>query len=135
MEKIFCNKCNSDKSLEEVGKNYNLCPDCKFDLSADLEREMNLDRLERGGGMLKKISGYFQFKNMITNSIIQYLYVIGVINIIIISIGLINGSSEQYGFYLLLYGNIFWRIICEGLILFFSIHESVVSIENNTIIN
>jgi len=180
MEKIFCNQCKSDKSLEEVSKNYNLCPDCKFDLSAgiiseeteevssveeseeidseqlkdlieggedekkketnDLEREMYLDKLERGGGILKKISGYFQFKNMITTYIIKNLYVLGVIAIIIYSIELINRSSgyganedlKLYGFALLIFGNLFWRLICEGWILFFSIHESLVSIENNT---
>ena len=104
------------------------------------DKKMEANDLERDGGMLKKISGYFQFKNMITTSIIKTLYVFGVIGIIMYSIELINESSgyganedlKLYGFALLIFGNLFWRLICEGWILFFSIHESLVSIENNT---
>ena len=108
----------------------------------DSTREVHpKDLIEGGGnGILKKISGYFQFKNMITTSIIKTLYVFGVIGIIMYSIELINESSgyganedlKLYGFALLIFGNLFWRLICEGWILFFSIHESLVSIENNT---
>ena len=37
MEQVFCKKCDSEKSLKEVKKNLNLCPDCNSDLSAGLK--------------------------------------------------------------------------------------------------
>ena len=36
------------------------------------------------------------------------------------------------GFAILIFGNLLWRLICEAWILFFRIHESLVSIEHNT---
>ena len=147
---LVCNNCHN-----EVEENFDVCWSCGKELKDnttekkegntpyDVEREMNMDGLEEIDGIdavLKKISGYFQFKNMITTSIIKTLYAFGVIGIIMYSIELINESSgyganedlKLYGFALLIFGNLFWRLICEGWILFFSIHESLVSIENNT---
>ena len=79
--------------------------------------------------------GYLQFSTMISASIIRYIYTFGALAITIGSIIWIidEGPSEFIVFVLIIiFGNLAWRLICEAWILFFRIHEALVSIEHNT---
>jgi len=75
---------------------------------------------------------------MITPTIIKVLYVLGIIALIIVGIVMIvEGANSYYGsnnevligFGIIILGNLLWRIICEGIILMFSIHERLGSID------
>jgi len=81
--------------------------------------------------------GFFSFQKMISGILIKILYVIGIIAITIGGILMIaKGSDMRYGgggiilggLALIILGNLLWRIICEGWIVIFSMHEGIVSI-------
>lgn len=81
--------------------------------------------------------GFFSFQKMISATLIKILYVIGLIMLTISGIVLIiQGFSGDFLLYLgeglgvIIIGNLFWRMLCEGLIVIFSIHEAVVTITN-----
>jgi len=71
---------------------------------------------------------FFNFKNMISNSLVKILYFIGFISITLGGVGLISNNEAEIGLSLLIFGNLFWRLFCEGIIIIFSIHENLVSI-------
>lgn len=99
--------------------------------AAKQKREEHLEQVihQEGGG------GYFSFRKMISRGLIKFAYSIGMVVITIISIVMIIGGGQSktelllFGLLLLVFGNLFWRIICESTILIFSIHEVLVSIE------
>jgi len=83
--------------------------------------------------------GFFSFRKLISGTLIKILYVIGIIVITIGGILMIaEGSHMRYGgeglilggLALLILGNLLWRIICEGWIVIFSMHEGIISILN-----
>jgi len=83
--------------------------------------------------------GYFSFQKMISGTLIKIMYAIGLIAITIGGVGvIIDGFNQRRGgelivlggLALVIFGNLIWRIICEGLIIIFSIHETTVSILN-----
>lgn len=66
---------------------------------------------------------------MVSNYIIQLLYGLGFFVISLSGILLIlDGSEAWVGLGLLTIGNLVWRVLCEGWILFFRIHNTVESI-------
>ena len=83
--------------------------------------------------------GYFSFRKMISVTLIKILFVVFMIAITLSGIVMIfkgtdidhGGDALIYGgIALLIFGNLFWRIICEGWIVIFSLHETTVSILN-----
>jgi len=86
--------------------------------------------LMEGQGMKE----FFGFHKMISAIIIKVLYVIGAI---VLTIGgiiapFLDGDYVLPGIAALILGNLIWRIICEGWILVFSMHETLNVIEKNT---
>jgi len=82
-------------------------------------------------------NGFLSFRTMVSGAIIKVLYAVVAAAITIAGIMMIvSGLQEDRllegagaGLALLVVGNLLWRLICEGLILLFSIHEVLVSIE------
>lgn len=77
------------------------------------------------------IAAYFAFETFISASLIRAMYFIGMLSITYSSYTITTNSVDYRsaaGAALLVFGNLFWRIICEGLIIFFRIHESLDSI-------
>jgi hypothetical protein len=86
--------------------------------------------------------GYFSFRTMVTPIIVKWVYVIGMIAITIGGLVTMFGGrgSSYYGYYssggnfwtgllIIVGGNLIWRVVCESIILLFSIHEILASIE------
>jgi len=86
--------------------------------------------------------GYFSFRTMVTPIIVKWVYVIGMIAITIGGLVTMFGGrgSSYYGYYssggnfwtgllIIVVGNLIWRVVCESIILLFSIHEILASIE------
>jgi len=75
---------------------------------------------------------------MISNQLIKIIYALGLVIITIYGIYLLlpkendkfNYTQLLYGLGVLILGNIVWRLVCEGIILGFSLHENVVEINN-----
>jgi len=79
------------------------------------------------------INRYFEFRTLITPNIIKACYFFGAFIITALSIFLIlspeEGKGITYGILILVFGNILWRVMCEVIILLFSLHDVAVSIE------
>lgn len=104
----------------------------------------------------RSIGNYFRFRWMITPDILRIIYVLGTIFLILLNIALVIGSiialviftSEIgldtapmiaaiigiiiLGLILLLITNLLFRMYCEQIILFFSMHEIMEDISMNT---
>lgn len=92
-----------------------------------------------------KFQRFLSFKYLVTPQIMKFIYISGVFLSIfaafflfILMIGLRGLRSSEYVItafifitFLFIVFNLFWRIFCEYLILFFSIHEMLSSIEKN----
>ncbi|HCX73032.1 MAG TPA: hypothetical protein DHM37_04870 [Candidatus Cloacimonas sp.] len=83
--------------------------------------------------------GFWSFDKIVSGSLIKFLYALGAIGITIFSFVMFsNASQSKYGgtglFLLglgyLILGNLFWRIICEGIIIIFKIFEKLNQIES-----
>ena len=74
---------------------------------------------------------YFYFKTMVSTSLIQFTYALGALVLTLLSLALIAGTwnNPVAGIALLIFGNLFWRMMCEGMILAFRIHDALVSID------
>jgi len=74
------------------------------------------------------ISGYFNFKMLISSSLIRVIYFAGMVIVTIGSIFMLEGNALG-GIAVLIFGNLLWRIICESSIIFFRVHDLLVSID------
>lgn len=79
-----------------------------------------------------KMGKFFRFQNMVSTSIIKFLYALGTIGItitgILLMLGIVlaeaqGGGNIFLGFTIVILGNLLWRILCEAWILLFSIHD------------
>jgi hypothetical protein len=102
-------------------------------------------------------SGFFSFRRMISPSLIKILYVAGALvitlgGILYIGTGLDHsqipvgrgyvpligyGGAQTAlillaGLAIIVGGNLFWRILCESWIVLFSIHETLISMDENS---
>lgn len=80
-----------------------------------------------------------RFNKFLTPSLITVIYWIGIIGIVISSIGTVltafsfaGGGVPQVlsGIFLLFAGLIFWRVICEGIMLSFRIYDRLTEIKD-----
>jgi len=81
---------------------------------------------------------FFSFKFMISLSVIQVIYILGAIGISLTGLaGIFTGfgmgvTGHLSGLLLVVFGNLFWRIWSELLIIFFRMNETLNGIEFNT---
>ena len=75
---------------------------------------------------------FFAFRTMITGSVIQVVFVLGLIGIVIGSIGAIANDQAAAGLLILIFGGLYWRILCELLIVVFRMNSSLNVIRQNT---
>jgi hypothetical protein len=93
------------------------------------------------------MGGFFSFQRLFSADFIRLLYFAGMIVITLSGIFMILGMAKGLGFdipvvaripekvqgaFLLVLGNLVWRILCEGWIVLFVIHEKLADIESNT---
>jgi hypothetical protein len=75
---------------------------------------------------------FFAFRTMISATVIQVIFVLGLIGIVIGAIGAIAGDQPVLGILLLVFGGLYWRIICEFIIVVFRMNSSLNAIRANT---
>ena len=88
---------------------------------------------------------FLDFKLFITKSFMKIIYIIGAVLITLGGFAMMVGGSFSSiyglplglsgvlgGLALLTLGHLAWRLICESIIIIFSIHDSLVSIDNKT---
>ena len=124
------------------------CPEClnENDVSAKRCSTCNY-RFVRPQAMPGRQSGfyaqYFAFRTLVTPHLIKSVYIVGACVLtgagvlLIMSPDNLTGIAEDPifarfgGILLFLVGNLVWRMLCEGAILLFSLHEILVSIDNH----
>jgi len=124
-------KCDNCGSF--VPKDAKFCSNCG-DILVEVVESETKERVttDRPVGI-----GYFSFRKMISTLLIKVIYIVGLISITYGGIRLIVAGVDKHdgevfvlgGIALLILGNIIWRILCEGWILIFSIHDILGSIE------
>ena len=84
------------------------------------------------------MNDFFSFRKMVTPIVIKILYALGAIALPITIFALSYQNSYRYNspiFFLVLLGvivaELVWRLLCETMILFFSMHEVLVQIKDN----
>jgi len=86
------------------------------------------------------IKDFLSFRKMITMSILKYIYIIGGVIIFVAGMvlsvaSMLTPDSLLLGALLAIFGTlvaqIVWRLACEGVILLFSMHDILSSIERH----
>jgi hypothetical protein len=135
---VQCPKCRLENPANAMW-----C-DCGYDFSAgkvDEVRRLATSRQQNEvtGGLA---DGYFSFEKMISPTLIKVVYVIGMLGIVIAAIYMASAGSKETedtakllkvvgALLLAVVGNLLWRLICEQVILLFSIHERLASIDRS----
>lgn len=126
------------------------CPECLFENDVSARKCMNCGHKFSSPRITKSakrkphssyISDYFGFRSLITPLLIKIIYLLGSMVVTFTGIAVIvspdtvsnyvgsYGPSLADGVLLLLGGNLVWRMLCEGAILLFSLHDMLVSID------
>lgn len=85
---------------------------------------------------------FLSFRKMISPLVIKILYLIGIVAIVLFSLYLFFTSFNMIRHFqlfimqffgsilLLIFGNLSWRVSCETLLLFFSMHDELKKLNN-----
>jgi len=95
----------------------------------------NVEHLQKDDGFIAR---YLAFRKFVSLTLIKVIHAIGAIGVLagsvaLIVIGVIEGSKEKIalGVALLTAGSLVWRVLCEALIIVFSIHEHLAAVEKS----
>jgi hypothetical protein len=75
---------------------------------------------------------FFAFRTMISGVVIQVVFALGLIVLVIASIAAIANDQAVFGLLLLVFGGLYWRVICEVFIVLFRMNSSLDAIRANT---
>jgi zinc ribbon protein/uncharacterized protein DUF4282/uncharacterized protein DUF2510 len=78
------------------------------------------------------VGDFLAFRKMITPYVIQIVFWIGLVAILVVSVGLISNDQPLAGLLILAFGALYWRIVCEFIIVFFRMNDSLTSIKAHT---
>lgn len=74
-------------------------------------------------------AGFLSFRKMVSFELIRLLYLLGVLGLTGFGVMVIVGGQLALGLLVIVLGNLVWRLICEGGIVLFGIHGTLVSID------
>jgi len=125
----LCYECGYRISAPET----NSIPESKSTPSLSSPTKNNTDTIHKNiyDDDNSNFSDFIKFRKMVSNTIIKILYVIGAITLTILGIVILSTGREEeklIGIVIIIFGNLLWRILCEGSIILFSIHESLISL-------
>jgi len=75
------------------------------------------------------VSDFVSFRYLITPAFITIIYVIGAIGITLGALGVLVGSNVFVGILFFLFGNLYWRILTEFIMVLFRMNDSLQSID------
>ena len=75
---------------------------------------------------------FFAFRTLITPRFIQILFALGLLGIVLGFVAAMSADEAVAGVLLLLFGTLYWRIVCELFFVFFRISDTLVSIKADT---
>ncbi|MCK4808119.1 MAG: DUF4282 domain-containing protein [Candidatus Aenigmarchaeota archaeon] len=77
------------------------------------------------------MNDFLEFKKLITSPLIKILYILNVIIITLSGIGLMFTDEILLGLAVIIFGNLWWRLMCEFVIVIFRIHDTLVDISSS----
>jgi hypothetical protein len=78
------------------------------------------------------VGDFFAFRTLITPRFIQVLFILGLAGIVLASLGAVAGDQALAGILLLLFGALYWRILCELFFVLFRINDTLSGIKKDT---
>jgi hypothetical protein len=78
------------------------------------------------------VGDFFAFRTLITPRFIQILFALGLLGIVLGFIAAVSSDEALAGILLLVFGTLYWRIVCELFYVFFRISDTLVSIKADT---
>jgi hypothetical protein len=75
---------------------------------------------------------FFAFRMLITPRFIQVRFVIGLAGLVLVFIGAVSGDQALAGLLILIFGTLYWRILCELFFVLFRINDTLSSIKVDT---
>jgi hypothetical protein len=78
------------------------------------------------------VGDFLAFRTLITPRFIQILFVLGLLGLVLAFIGAAASDEALAGVLILVFGTLYWRIVCELFFVFFRISDTLVSIKADT---
>lgn len=138
--RIACSECGFEYNAP-MGGEIPPCPRCERNRpenSSDSELGNTGAMGTTGNNSKGSIGEFFAFQIMLSGVLVKISYIIGMVLIslwgIVMTFSVIDfgiGAKRQFveGVFILLLGNIMWRLICESAVVLFEIHKSLISID------
>jgi len=114
---------------EEVQDEAIKCKHCGQFLSHATSNEVTATSTDSTPKGRSELGDFFSFRLMASPVLIKIIYSIGAAVLTVAGIEICIEKGPM-GVLFIVLGNLLWRIICEGMILLFSVHEILSSIEN-----
>jgi len=112
---------------EYAGETFNVISEILTERGVDIPPQSQFSEVKNDYDV--SISGYFKFKLLISSSLIQVIYFVGMLIVTFGSVFILFERNTLGGLAALIFGNLLWRIICESSIIFFRVHDLLVLID------
>jgi hypothetical protein len=78
------------------------------------------------------VRDFLMFRKLIATYFIQVIFWLGVVGLVAVFFGAISRDQPLVGFLVLIFGGLYWRILCEVFIVLFRMNDSLSSIKADT---
>lgn len=78
------------------------------------------------------MSDFFAFRTMIASRFIQVVFALGLAGIVVMFLGAAANDRALLGLLLLVFGALYWRVLCEVFIVFFRMNDTLKAIKADT---
>jgi hypothetical protein len=78
------------------------------------------------------MADFFAFRTMIAATFIRVIFAVGLVGIVLTSIGAIANDQAIAGLLVLVFGALYWRVVCELFIVFFRMNDTLTAIKSDT---
>jgi hypothetical protein len=78
------------------------------------------------------MADFFAFRTMIAAGFIQAIFVLGLVGIVIVFLGALSNDQALVGLLVLVFGTLYWRVVCEVFIVFFRMNATLTAIKSDT---
>jgi hypothetical protein len=78
------------------------------------------------------VTDFFAFRTMIASRFIQVVFALGLAGIVVMFLGAAANDQVLLGLLLLVFGALYWRVLCEVFIVFFRMNDTLTAIKSDT---
>lgn len=119
--------CDEDNRNEYSSSGFDVTKKFINKINENFKLPENKDRLKSTNinvNMEKSNRDFWYFDKMVSTILIKILYIFGIVAITITGLAMFNDSDLIFiGIVIIVLGNLFWRIICENIIIIFKIYD------------